>query len=236
MHKNGNATASAEQGGKKRRVSVLGATGTIGLNTAELLALNPDRFQTVALAANRNAAKLAELAVTLKAEYAALADERQEGELRRLLEGTGIECGAGQSALIEAAQRPADVVMAAIVGAAGLAPTLTALRQGTIVALANKECLVSAGSLFMSEAARHGATLVPVDSEHSAVFQSLDEVGSKPRRTDRADRVGRAVPHLDARADRGREARGRAQASQLDDGAKDHHRQRHDDEQGPGAD
>jgi len=179
MHKNGNATASAEQGGKKRRVSVLGATGTIGLNTAELLALNPDRFQTVALAANRNAAKLAELAVALKAEYAALADERQEGELRRLLEGTGIECGAGQSALIEAAQRPADVVMAAIVGAAGLAPTLTALRQGTIVALANKECLVSAGSLFMSEAARHGATLVPVDSEHSAVFQSLDEVGSK---------------------------------------------------------
>ena len=178
MQKNGHATASAEQGGKKRRVSVLGATGTIGLNTAELLALNPDRFQTVALAANRNAAKLAELAVALKAEYAALADERQEGELRRLLEGTGIECGAGQGALIEAAQRPADIVMAAIVGAAGLAPTLTALRQGTVIALANKECLVSAGSLFMSEAARHGATLVPVDSEHSAVFQSLDEVGS----------------------------------------------------------
>ena len=97
----------ARSRGKKRRVSVLGATGTIGLNTAELLALNPDRFQTVALAANRNAAKLAELAVTLKAEYAALADERQEGELRRLLEGTGIECGAGQSALIKAAQRPA---------------------------------------------------------------------------------------------------------------------------------
>ncbi len=179
MHKNGHAAASAERQGMKKRVSVLGATGTIGLNTAELLALNPDRFQTVALAANRNAAKLAELAIMLKAEYAALADERQEGELRRLLDGTGIECGAGPEALMEAARRSADIVMAAIVGAAGLAPTLTALRQGNVIALANKECLVSAGSLFMSEAARHKATLIPVDSEHSAVFQSLDEVGSK---------------------------------------------------------
>ena len=179
MHKNGHASAGAAQGGKKKRVSVLGATGTIGLNTAELLALNPDRFQTVALAANRNAAKLAELAVTLKAEYAALADGRQESELRQRLEGTGIECGAGPEALLEAANRPADIIMAAIVGAAGLAPTLAALRQGTVIALANKECLVSAGPLFMSEAARHGATLLPVDSEHSAVFQALDEPGSK---------------------------------------------------------
>ena len=96
-----------------------------------------------------------------------------------MLEGTGIECGAGPQALIEAASRPADLIMAAIVGAAGLAPTLAALRQGTIVALANKECLVSAGALFMSEAARHGTTLLPVDSEHSAVFQALDEPGCK---------------------------------------------------------
>src|SRR5271157_5391677 len=115
MHKNGHASADAAQAGKKKRVSVLGATGTIGLNTAELLALNPDRFQTVALAANRNAAKLAELAVTLKAEYAALADGRQESELRQRLEGTGIECGAGPEALLEAANRPADIIMAAIV-------------------------------------------------------------------------------------------------------------------------
>jgi 1-deoxy-D-xylulose-5-phosphate reductoisomerase len=178
MHKDGHAAAGAAQG-KKRRVSVLGATGTIGLNTAELLALNPDRYEVGALAANRNAAKLAELAVTLKAEFAALADESQEGELRRLLEGTGIECGAGPKALLEAAQRPADVIMAAIVGAAGLEPTLTAIKQGTTIALANKECLVCAGTLFMSEAARHKATLLPVDSEHSAVFQSLDEPGSK---------------------------------------------------------
>lgn len=179
MHIDGNASGNAEQIEKKRRVSVLGATGTIGLNTYELLALNPDRFQTVALAANHNAEKLAELAVALKAEYAALADPRLEGELRQRLQGTGIECGAGPQALIEAASRPADLIMAAIVGAAGLAPTLAALRQGTIIALANKECLVSAGSLFMSEAARHGATLLPVDSEHSAVFQALDELGSK---------------------------------------------------------
>ncbi|MGO9487324.1 MAG: 1-deoxy-D-xylulose-5-phosphate reductoisomerase [Rhodomicrobium sp.] len=179
MYKDGHASRAVEQSGQKRRVSVLGATGTIGLNTAELLSLNPDRFQTVALAANRNAAKLAELAVSLHAEYAALADERQEGELRRLLDGTGIECGAGPEALIEAANRPADIIMAAIVGAAGLVPALTALRQGTVIALANKECLVSAGPLFMSEAARHGATLLPVDSEHSAVFQALDEPGAK---------------------------------------------------------
>ncbi len=176
---NGHTASAAEQNEEKRRVSVLGATGTIGLNTCELLALNPDRFQTVAVTANRNAEKLAELAVALNADYAALADERLEGELSRRLEGTGIECGAGPRALIEAAGRPADVIMAAIVGAAGLAPTLAALRQGTIVALANKECLVSAGSLFISEAARHGTTLLPVDSEHSAVFQALDEPGCK---------------------------------------------------------
>lgn len=179
MFKDGQASGSAERTEKKKRVSVLGATGTIGLNTYELLALNPDRFQTVALAANRNAEKLAELAVALRAEYAALADERLEGELRQRLEGTGIECGAGPQALIEAASRPADLVMASIVGAAGLAPTLAALRQGTTIALANKECLVSAGSLFMSEAAKHGTTLLPVDSEHSAVFQALDELGSE---------------------------------------------------------
>ncbi len=206
MHKDGQASGDAGQTEKKRRVSVLGATGTIGLNTYELLALNPDRFQTVALAANRNAEKLAELAVALKAEYAALADERLEGELRQRLEGTGIECGAGPQALIEAASRPADLIMASIVGAAGLAPTLAALRQGTIIALANKECLVSAGSLFMSEAARHGTTLLPVDSEHSAVFQALDELGSKhverivltasggPFRTWTLDQIAQARP------------------------------------------
>lgn len=206
MYKNGYASGNAEQMQNKKRVSVLGATGTIGLNTCELIALNPDRFQIVSLTANRNAEKLAELAVALKAEYAALADPRLGGELKRLLEGTGIACGAGPEALIEAAERPADLIMASIVGAAGLAPTLAALRQGTTIALANKECLVSAGSLFMSESKQHGTTLLPVDSEHSAVFQALDEPGSKhvekivltasggPFRTWTAEQIAQARP------------------------------------------
>jgi 1-deoxy-D-xylulose-5-phosphate reductoisomerase len=174
--KKGSVRAEPEQSGvgEKRRVSVLGATGTIGQHTCDLLALHPDRFEIVALTAHRNTGKLAELAIALKAEYAAVADELMEDDLRSRLDGTGIECGAGAKALIEAGSRPAGLIMASIVGAAGLAPTLAALRQGTTVALANKECLVSAGALFMSEAARCGTTLLPVDSEHSAVFQALD--------------------------------------------------------------
>ncbi len=177
--KNNGHGSEAELGGagERKRVSVLGATGTIGQHTCDLLALHPDRFQAVALTANRNARKLASLAIALKAEYAALADESLEDELRRLLEGTGIECSAGTAALVEAGARPADLIMASIVGSAGLAPTVAALRQGTTVGLANKECLVSAGSYFMKERARCGATLIPVDSEHSAVFQSLDSIG-----------------------------------------------------------
>ncbi len=173
---NGQVLDAADEArfGEKKRVSILGATGTIGQHTCDLLALHPDRFEAVALTANRNAAKLAELAIALKAEYAALADENLADDLRRLLDGTGIASGAGADALLEAGERSADLVMASIVGAAGLAPTLAAVRQGTIVALANKECLVSAGVFFMSEAARCGTTLLPVDSEHSAVFQALD--------------------------------------------------------------
>ncbi len=204
MKKNG--YGSQAEAGEMKRVSVLGATGTIGQHTCDILALHPDRFQAVALTANRNVQKLASLAVALKAEYAALADERQEGELRRCLEGTGIECGAGPKALVEAGARPADLIMASIVGSAGLAPTLAALRQGTTVALANKECLVSAGAYFMKERARSGATLLPVDSEHSAVFQALDELECKhverivltasggPFRTWTAEQIAKARP------------------------------------------
>ena len=163
----------------KRRVSILGATGTIGQNTCELLSLNPTHFQVVALTAQANTGKLAELAIALEAEYAAVGDVRLEEDLRRRLDGSGVECSAGPAALTEAAARPADLIMASIVGAAGLAPTLAALQQGSIVALANKECLVSAGAYFMSEARRHGATLLPVDSEHSAVFQALDALDCK---------------------------------------------------------
>jgi 1-deoxy-D-xylulose-5-phosphate reductoisomerase len=163
--------------GYRKRVRVLGATGTIGDSTCDLLAQNPDLFEVVALSANRNAKKLASLAVQFNAKFAAIADESAGAELRGLLAGTGIECGAGKSAVVDAGARDADVVMASIVGYAGLAPTLAALKQGRTVALANKECLVCAGAYFMNERERYGTTLLPVDSEHSAVFQSLEQEG-----------------------------------------------------------
>jgi 1-deoxy-D-xylulose-5-phosphate reductoisomerase len=177
MKKNGQGFSGEPKcAGQRKRVSVLGATGTIGQHTCDLLAQRADCFQTVALTANRNARKLASLAIVLKAEYAALADESMAEELRLLLQDTGIACGAGKGALVEAGARPADLIMASIVGSAGLAPTLAALHQGTTVALANKECLVSAGAFFMKERERCGTTLIPVDSEHSAVFQALDSL------------------------------------------------------------
>jgi len=177
MKKNGQGFSEEPKcAGQRKRVSVLGATGTIGQHTCDFLAQSADRFQTVALTANRNARKLASLAIALKAEYAVLADESMAEELRLLLQDTGIACGAGKGALVEAGARPADLIMASIVGSAGLAPTLAALHQGTTVALANKECLVSAGAFFMKERERCGTTLIPVDSEHSAVFQALDSL------------------------------------------------------------
>ena len=177
MKKNGQGFSGEPKcAGQRKRVSVLGATGTIGQHTCDLLAQRADRFQTVALTASRNARKLASLAIALKAEYAVLADESMAEELRLLLQDTGIACGAGKGALVEAGARPADLIMASIVGSAGLAPTLAALHQGTTVALANKECLVSAGAFFMKERERCGTTLIPVDSEHSAVFQALDSL------------------------------------------------------------
>ena len=168
--------ANGMHAANRRRVSILGATGTIGDYTCELIAANPEDFDVVAVTANRNAAKLAACAISLGAKFAAIGDKFLEGELRAHLSGTGIECAGGAEALIEAGSRPADWIMAAIVGFAGLAPTLAALRQGTTIALANKECLVSAGPFFMAEATRHGATIIPVDSEHSAVFQALDDL------------------------------------------------------------
>ncbi|HSM19081.1 MAG TPA: 1-deoxy-D-xylulose-5-phosphate reductoisomerase [Hyphomicrobiales bacterium] len=160
-----------------RAVSVLGSTGSIGCNTVEILGAHRDRFVVEALTANANAALLAEQARALGARFAAVAEEAAGEELRQRLAGSGIECGAGRAAVIEAALRPADWLMAAIVGVVGLEPTLAALRQGVDVALANKECLVSAGAFFMAEAERAGAAVIPVDSEHSAIFQIL---GDKP--------------------------------------------------------
>jgi 1-deoxy-D-xylulose-5-phosphate reductoisomerase len=155
------------------RVSVLGATGSIGTSTIDLLTRAPGRYRVEALVANRDAAKLAAAAKATGARFAAVADPAGYQDLAAALSGTGIEAAAGPDAVIEAAQRPADWVMAAIVGTAGLAPSLAALAPGRMLALANKECLVTAGALFMRRAAEVGATVLPVDSEHNAVFQGL---------------------------------------------------------------
>jgi 1-deoxy-D-xylulose-5-phosphate reductoisomerase len=156
-----------------RRISVLGATGSIGASTLDLIRRQPDLWQVVALSAHGNAGQLAALAREFRAEIAVVADERKLPELRAALAGSGIEAAGGEQALVEAARRAADVTVAAIVGCAGLAPTMAAIEQGRTVALANKEALVSAGEVMTAAVARHGATLLPVDSEHNAIFQCL---------------------------------------------------------------
>jgi 1-deoxy-D-xylulose-5-phosphate reductoisomerase len=157
-----------------RRISIFGVTGSIGASTVDVIAAGAGgALEVVAVTGNSNVAGLAGAARRLGAEIAVTADEGRLGALREALAGTGIEAAAGPAALVEAAERPADWVMSAIVGAAGLAPTLAAARSGATVALANKECLVAAGDLFLAEVARAGATLLPVDSEHNAIFQCL---------------------------------------------------------------
>jgi len=157
-----------------RRVTILGSTGSIGQSTVDLLLRNPDGFEVEALTAYRNPLRLAEQARALRARFAAIADSSHYPALKAALSGTGIEAVCGADALTEAALRQADWVMAGIVGAAGLAPTLAAIRRGAIIALANKEVLVCAGTLVMQEVARCGATLLPVDSEHNAIWQCFD--------------------------------------------------------------
>ena len=157
----------------ERSISILGATGSIGASTIDLLKREPSRYRVEALAANRNGAALAACARELNARFAAVADPAAYAELKEGLAGSGIQAGAGEAAVIEAAQWPSDWVMAAITGAAGLKSTLAAAERGTTVALANKECLVCAGALFMRKAAQAGATVLPVDSEHNALFQAM---------------------------------------------------------------
>lgn len=163
-------TAAAEP----KSVTVLGSTGSIGCSTVDLLEREPGAYRVEALTGNRNVKLLAEQALKLRPRFVATADADRYDELKDLLAGTGIEVAAGEAAVVEAARRPADWVMAAIVGAAGLKPTLAAAERGVTIALANKECLVCAGDLMMAEVARHGATLLPVDSEHNAIFQVMD--------------------------------------------------------------
>ncbi len=158
-----------------KRITILGSTGSIGESTLDLVRrAAPDELQVVALTANSNAKKLAEQAIEFDAEFVALADSNNADTLKNALSTTKTEIGIGPEALIEAANRQADFCMAAIIGAAGLQPTLAAIDQGNHVGLANKECLVCAGDLFMKRVADRGATLLPVDSEHNAIFQVLE--------------------------------------------------------------
>jgi 1-deoxy-D-xylulose-5-phosphate reductoisomerase len=156
-----------------RTISILGATGSIGASTLDLIRRERGKWRVVALTANGNAADLARLAREFSAEVAVVADEASLPALREALAGTGIVAAGGAGALVEAASRPADITLAAIVGCAGLAPTMSAIEQGRTVALANKEALVSAGDVMLAAVRKHGATLLPVDSEHNAIFQCL---------------------------------------------------------------
>ncbi|MGJ3258780.1 MAG: 1-deoxy-D-xylulose-5-phosphate reductoisomerase [Rhodospirillales bacterium] len=162
------------EGKAPRTVTVLGSTGSVGCNTIDLIRRSPDRFQVDTLSGHSNVTLLAQQAIEVGASMAVVADESLYNDLKSALSGSGIEAAAGRNALIEAAMRPTDWVMAAIVGAAGLAPTLEAVRRGAIVGLANKECLVSAGEFFCREVAGANARLIPVDSEHSAIYQVFD--------------------------------------------------------------
>ena len=161
-------------------ITLLGATGSIGSSTLDLVRKTRDRFRVEAVTAQRSAGALAQLAKDMGARLAVVGDEGCYGELKGALANSGIEAAAGEDAIIDAAQRPAQWVMAAITGAAGLRPTMTALERGATIALANKECLVCAGALFMRRAQEVGAVVLPVDSEHNAIFQAL----SSGRRVD----------------------------------------------------
>src|SRR6202158_1501395 len=156
-----------------RSISILGATGSGGTSTVDLIKRDPQRYRVEAVTARRNAGALAKIAREVGARFAVVADPAAYDDLKDALAGSGIEAAAGEEALLEAAQRPADWVMAAISGSIGLKPTMAAIERGATVALANKECLVCAGNLFMRRAASAGATVLPVDSEHNAIFQAL---------------------------------------------------------------
>ncbi len=166
-----------------RKVTILGSTGSVGQSTVKVLQAQDEQYDVQAITANTNVKLLAEQAKSLNAKCAVIADNAHYQTLKDLLVGTDIEAAAGAQAVIEAAQMPSDWIMAAIVGMAGLAPLMAAIEQGTVIAIANKEPLVSAGPFVMAAAQKHGATLLPIDSEHNAVFQvfEADNKGSIER-------------------------------------------------------
>ena len=168
------AFAAAVEGAAPRRVTILGSTGSIGCNTIDLISRHRDAFEVEALTAQSSVEKLAEQARAVGAKQAVIGDPALYGALKQALAGSGTAAAAGKQALVEAAAAPADFVMAGIVGAAGLKPTLAAAERGAIIGLANKECLVCAGTLMLAEVERGGATLLPVDSEHNAIYQVFD--------------------------------------------------------------
>ncbi len=192
--------------GGPRTVSVLGSTGSVGTQTIELLSAEPGRFQVKALVAGRNTALLAQQAIALGAEMAVVADPAGYAALKAALAGTNIAVAAGADAVVAAARLPSDWTMAAITGAAGLASTLAAIERGRFVALANKEALVCAGEVMLHAVRSAGATLLPVDSEHNAIFQSLADgnhgaiekiiltASGGPFRTATLDEMARATP------------------------------------------
>ncbi len=162
-----------------KRVTILGATGSIGTSTLDLIGRNEHAMEVIAVTAHSSVERLAQCARDCRAECAVIGDPALYGQLKDALSGSNIKPAAGNDALIEAAQMPVDCTIAAIVGAAGLKPTVAAARCGGRLGLANKECLVSAGDVFMEEVARSGCELIPVDSEHSAAFQILQEVDAE---------------------------------------------------------
>lgn len=179
----------------QKTVTILGATGSIGLSTLDLISRHPDRFRIDALTANSNVADLAALARRHGARMAVIADASLYRALKDALSGSGITAAAGPEALVEAASGPSDFVMAGIVGAAGLAPTLAAVRRGADVGLANKECLVCAGDIVMRDVHRCGGALLPVDSEHNAIFQVFDR--DRPQAVRRIVLTASGGPFLD---------------------------------------
>lgn len=164
-------------GSRPRTITVLGSTGSIGVNTLDVIRQmgGRDAFEVAALTGSSNIPLLARQAVECGARLAVTADEKRYSELKTALSGTGVAAAAGDSGLMEAGELEADIVMAAIVGSAGLPPTLAAARRGATIALANKECLVTAGEFFVEAVRKGGGRIVPVDSEHSAIFQVLEE-------------------------------------------------------------
>ena len=203
-----------------RRLAILGATGSIGGSCAQVIAAAPGRFSVVSVAGGRDGAALARRAIELGAEFAAIADPASYADLKAALAGSGVEAAAGPEAVREAALREADLVVSAIVGAAGLEPTFAAVAAGRTVALANKETLVCAGAVVMETAASAGALLLPMDSEHNALFQAIGSRDPGHDRDDDDHRLGRSVPRMERRAHRRRDPRRGARPSELGDGAE----------------